>query len=287
VKTGFPGAQCLAPARVLAHHSLNCHPCQNQRMDSPMFRRLALTVLCPAMIAALAFSSPATADDAPMSDARKAEIEKIIHDYITNNPQVILDAVRNHQQAQAEAEKAAQQSRLVEMRKQLEEAKYSPVGGNPKGNVTIVEFFDYRCGYCKRVHDTVMDTVSDDGNVRLVYKEFPILGPESQIASRAALGVFFNITDKYFIFNDALMRSKGGLNEDRVLEIAASIGLDKEAVKKHMDDPRVNMELRHNAALAQSLGIQGTPAFVVNNTLVPGALNRETLEDLIKKARES
>jgi len=252
-----------------------------------MFRRLALRILYTAAITAFTLSSPASADTATMSDARKAEIEKIIHDYINENPQVILDAVRNHQQAQAEAEKAAQQDRLVEMRQQLENAKYSPVGGNPDGNVTVVEFFDYRCGYCKRVHDTVMDTVSDDGNVRLVYKEFPILGPDSEIASRAALGVFFNVTDKYFDFNDALMRAKGGLNEDRVLEIAASIGLDKDAVKKHMDDPRVTTELRHNMALAQALGIQGTPAFVVDNTLVPGALNRETLEELIKKARGS
>jgi len=256
-------------------------------MDDTMFRRLALNALCSAAIAAIAFSSPAKADTETMSDARKAEIEKIIHDYINNNPQVILDAVRNHQQAQADAEQAAQQERLVEMRQQLEHAEYSPVGGNPDGNVTVVEFFDYRCGYCKHVHDTVMNTVGDDGNVRLVYKEFPVLGPDSEIAARAALGVFFNKADKYFEFNDALMRAKGGLNEARVLEIAASIGLDKDAVKKHMDDPRVNMELRHNMALAQALGIRGTPAFVVDNTLVPGALDRKTLEELIKKARGS
>jgi protein-disulfide isomerase len=256
-------------------------------MDDTMLRRLIAAICVSATLTAYLLAVPAFADDKPLSAAQASEIEKLIHDYIMKNPQVILDAVRKHQEAAAEAEKAARQQQLVTMRDQLENAKYSPVGGNPDGNVTVVEFFDYRCGYCKRVHDTVAGTVKDDGNVRLVYKEFPILGPESLIASRAALGVFFNITDKYTPFHNALMLSKGGLNEDKVLEIAESIGLDKAAVKKHMDDPRVDTELRHNMALAEALGIQGTPAFVVNNTLVPGALDRDTLEKLIKDARGS
>ncbi|WNK01214.1 DsbA family protein [Thalassospiraceae bacterium LMO-JJ14] len=250
-----------------------------------MFRRLALAFCVPAVLAALVLSAPVLAEDKAFSDLQKSEINKLIHDYIMKNPQVILDSVRMHQEAQAEAEKVAQQKRLIDMREQLENAKHSPVGGNAKGDVTVVEFFDYRCGYCKRVHDTVMDTVGSDGNVRLVYKEFPILGPESLIASRAALGVFLNIREKYVPFNDALMRAKGGLNEEKILDIAGSIGLDKDAVKKHMSDPRIDTELRHNMALAEALGINGTPAFVVNNTLVPGALDRDTLQRLIKDAR--
>ncbi|MGJ3258088.1 MAG: DsbA family protein [Rhodospirillales bacterium] len=254
-----------------------------------MIRRLAPAVFCAALFAALLVPPTATwaADEAPLSDARKSEIEKLIHDYIMDNPQVILDAVRAHQEAQEAAEQAAQQQRLVEMRQQIENADLSPVGGNTEGNVTVVEFFDYKCGYCKRVHETVINTVADDGNVRLVYKEFPILGPESMTAARAALGVFYNIKDKYFGFHDALMQARGGLSEDRVLEIAASVGLDKAAVKKHMKDPRIDTELRHNMALAEALGIRGTPAFIVDNTLVPGALDRESLEDLIKQARGS
>lgn len=237
-------------------------------------------------ILAMTSFNDVTAAEKPFSDAKKTEIEKLVHDYIMSNPQVILDAVRAHQIAQEAHEEAERQRRLVSMQDQLENTPTSPNGGNLNGDVTVVEFFDYRCGYCKRVHDTVMDTVKDDGNVRLVYKEFPVLGPDSIAAARAALGVFFNEKDKYFPFNDALMRSRGGLNEARVLEIAKSIGLDPELVKKNMDDPRVNAELASTIALAEALGIRGTPAFVVNKTLVPGALDAATLKNLIKSARE-
>lgn len=253
-----------------------------------MFRRFSPVVLTLFMMLMLAIPAgqSARADEAAMTDAQKAAFEKLVHDYIMNNPQVILDSVRAHQEAAAEAEKAAQQQNLVHMREQIENGKLSPVGGNVNGDVTVVEFFDYRCGYCKRVHDTVMDTVKGDGNVRLVYKEFPVLGPDSVVAAHAALGVFFTNKDKYFAFSDALMRAKGSLNEDRILQIAESIGLDPKAVKKSMSDPRIETELRRNMALAESLNIRGTPAFIVGRTLVPGALDRETLTNLIKEARK-
>ncbi len=253
-----------------------------------MLHRLKPLFFAAVVSTALTMSSfvDATAAEKPFSDAKKSEIEKLVHDYIMSNPQVILDAVRAHQVAQEANDEAERQRRLVSMREQLESAPTSPVGGNLSGDVTVVEFFDYRCGYCKRVHDTVVDTVKDDGNVRLVYKEFPILGPESVTAARAALGVFFNNKVKYTSFNDALMRSRGDLNEARVLEIAESIGLDPERVKKNMDDPRVNTELASTMALAEALNIRGTPAFVVNQTLVPGAVDAATLKDLIKSARE-
>jgi len=253
-----------------------------------MSYRLKSLFFAASVSAALTMTSitDVTAAEKPFSTAKTSEIEKLVHDYIMSNPQVILDAVRAHQVAEEANAEAERQRQLVSMRDQLENAPTSPVSGNLNGDVTIVEFFDYRCGYCKRVHDTVIDTVKDDGNVRLVYKEFPILGPESIAASRAALGVFFNSKEKYIPFNDALMRSRGNLNEARVLKIAESIGLDPELVKKNMEDPRVNDELANTMALAEALNIRGTPAFVVNQTLVPGAVDAATLEGLIKSARE-
>jgi len=253
-----------------------------------MSHRLKSLFFAASVSAALTMTSVTdlTAAEKPFSAAKISEIEKLVHDYIMTNPQVIFDALRAHQVAKEENAEAERQRQLVSMRDQLENAPTSPVSGNLNGDVTIVEFFDYRCGYCKRVHDTVIDTVKDDGNVRLVYKEFPILGPESIAASRAALGVFFNSKEKYVPFNDALMRSRGNLNEARVLEIAESIGFDPELVKKNMEDPRVNDELANTMALAEALNIRGTPAFVVNQTLVPGAVDAATLEGLIKSARE-
>jgi protein-disulfide isomerase len=253
-----------------------------------MFQRSGSMILTLFMMLALALPATraALADEPAMTEAQKAAFEKLVHDYIMKNPTVILESVRAHQEAEAEAEKVAQKQRLAEMHSKIMNEKMSPVGGNPAGDVTIVEFFDYRCGYCKSVHDTVMDTVKNDGKVRLVYKEFPILGPDSVVAAHAALGVFFTMKDKYFAFSDALMRAKGGLNEDRVMQIAESIGLDPKAVKKSMSDPRIEKELSQNMALAASLNIRGTPAFIVNKTLVPGAVDKETLLDLIKEARK-
>lgn len=254
-----------------------------------MFRRLASILPAAVFGAALALMPMGShaADTAPMTDAEKAAFEKLIHDYIMKNPSVILESVRAHQEAQSKAEQAAQVQRMADMREQIENGKLSPVGGNPSGNVTVVAFFDYRCGYCKKVHDGVMDTVKKDGNIKLVYKEYPILGPDSVAATRAALGVFFTMKDKYIAFNDALMRSKGALNEAKALQIAESIGLDAKAVKKSMEDPRIDIELSHTMALAEALNIRGTPAFIINQTLVPGAIDQETLEELVKEARKS
>lgn len=223
---------------------------------------------------------------APLSDAAKAEIEKLVHDYITENPQVILEAVHKYQADQEAQQEAQRNQRIAALRNEIERAPSSPVGGNPDGDVTIAQFFDYRCGYCKQVHSALMESVKADGNVRLVYKEFPILGPDSLIASRAALGVFYNDPAKYLAFSNDLMESRGQLPEARVIEIAAKSGIDAKALKKFMDDPRVRDELNATRALAQSLEISGTPAFVIAGTLVPGAVNKDTLVELIAKARK-
>ena len=176
--------------------------------------------------------------------------------------------------------------RIVELRDALEHAKTSPVGGNPDGDVTIVEFFDYRCPYCKKAHDIVSKVIEADGKVRLVYKEFPILGPDSVVASRAALAAFIVEPSKYDAFYDALMRSKGPLPEARVFEIAKTVGFDTEALRKSMDDPAIGQEIGHNRALAQELEITDTPAFVIGGKLYPGMLEADNLIAAIAAARE-
>lgn len=241
------------------------------------------------LAASLAVATPAllSADvAAPLSDSTKTEIEKLVRDYIMDNPQIILEAVHKYQADQEAAQEAQRGQRIAALRNEIERAPTSPVGGNPDGDVTIVQFFDYRCGYCKQVHGTLMDTVKADGKVRLVYKEFPILGPDSLIASRAALGVFYNDPAKYLAFSNALMESRGQLPEARIVEIAGESGIDAKALNKFMDDPRVKDEINNNRTLAQSLEISGTPAFVIAGTLVPGAIDKDTLVELIAKARK-
>lgn len=220
------------------------------------------------------------------SEADEQKIEQVIERYLDENPDIVVRAFRKYQRQQEEQQRVQQEQNLTQLRDQLENSSLSPVGGNPSGDVTVVEFFDYRCGYCKRVHDTVTDTVAADGNVRLVYKEFPILGPDSVFASRASLGVYFAHPLKYPAFHEALMTARGQLTNARIVEIAGDIGLKPEDVKSAMKDPRVDQEIQNNMQLARSLGINGTPGFVIGAEIVPGAVDKDSLKQLIAKARE-
>ena len=159
-----------------------------------------------------------------------------------------------------------------------------PVVGNTNGSVTIVEFFDYRCPYCKQVAGTVADVLAADKDVRVVFKEFPILGEDSVDAARAALAA--HRQGGYARFHAILMNSKGVLSLDRIFTLAHEIGLDTDRLRADMDAPEILNALRANHALARALKIQGTPAFVVGDQLVPGAVSAKTLRGLIARARQ-
>ena len=237
-----------------------------------MLRRFLNLICIPALCAAVWVAAPASADDAAMSEKQKQEIEKIIHDYIMENPQVILDAVQAHQKAQAEAEQMAQQKRLIDMRAQLENAELSPVGGNLEGNVTVVEFFDYRCGYCKRSMEWTMAIPEDhDGKVRVIFKEFPILSPESEKAALAALAA--GEQGKYAEMHRELMEldNSSGFTPDEIDAAAKRAGVDVDKMRADMGSVRLQKVIADNKTLARSLGIDGTPAFLIGDTLIPGA----------------
>ena len=158
----------------------------------------------------------------------------------------------------------------------------SPVSGNPKGDVTLVEFFDYQCGYCKRSLKPVKDLLETDRQLRIVWKEFPILGPVSRFAARAAMAS--EKQGRYLEFHVAVMGSRGKLTEDRVMDIAGSVGLDVQRLRREMDDPAIEEYLDETIRLARVLGIEGTPAFVIGDTLVPGAVGGARLKELIARA---
>ena len=253
-----------------------------------MFKFLSITFGIAIIVLASIFAVPNTASadgKQAFSEAEELQVEKLIERYLDENPEAVVRAFRKFQQQQQQAQELRQRESLSGLRDLLENSKSSPVRGNPKGDVTLVEFFDYRCGYCKRVHETVTDAVESDGNVRLVYKEFPILGPESVFASRASLGVFFSHPLKYPSFHDALMTSRGQLSQARVMTIAKDMGLKTEELEAAMKDPRIDEELQSNMQLAQSLGINGTPGFVFGSEIVPGAIDENSLKELIAKAR--
>lgn len=214
-------------------------------------------------------------------------IEETIHDYLLSHPDVMIEVFDILRARQETADADAARLNLVSFRDELLNDPAAPVVGNPDGDVTLVEFFDYHCGYCKRVMPAVMKSLEEDPGLRIVYKEFPILGPDSVLASRAALAAHRIAPEKYFEFHIALMSSRPRLNEMRILGIAEDIGLDIDALVAEMKDPEIEAIIERNRALAAALGIDGTPGFVIGDQIIPGAIDLETIRGLIAQARQS
>jgi protein-disulfide isomerase len=233
-----------------------------------------------------AAAAPAADAGEALSPAQRKAVEDIVREFLRDNPEVVLEALQALRAKQADEGKQKLQDALAARRDDLENDAAAPVGGNPTGDVTVVEFFDYRCPYCKRMMPAIVELLKRDRNVRFVFKEFPILGPESVAAARAALAVWLADRSKYMSYHGALMESKGSLSAARLMDLAAGIGLDKAKLEKLMADPAIDDALRRNFALAESLQITGTPAFVVGREVVPGAIDLDTLLTLVARARE-
>lgn len=218
----------------------------------------------------------------PIPPELRRAFEGVVRDYLLKNPAVIREAMQVLQ-AREEAEKqAAALLAMKQYRSELLQNANSPVGGNPKGDITIVEFFDYNCGYCKRVVPTVAAVLRNDPNVRVVYKEFAILGPQSVVAARAALAA--KRQGKYHEFHVALMSAERA-DENSVAATARALGLDYAQLVKDMGDPAIEEQLERNYRLATAIGINGTPAFVIGDRLVPGAVDEAAMMEIIATER--
>ena len=214
----------------------------------------------------------------------KKQIEKIIKEYLIANPEVLEEAIRALQAQRKARRQTAAQASIRNNWKQIYEDPEDPVGGNPNGDVTIVEFFDYRCGYCKRVAPVVEKALAKDKKIRIVYKEFPVLGPNSVLAARAALAS--RAQGKYLAFHKALMYAKISYDEASIMKIATSVGIDTARLKKDMRALGIQAQITKIRALARSLGIRGTPAFVIGEQLFPGSLKPAQLARMIQMARK-
>ncbi len=212
-------------------------------------------------------------------------IEKIVHDYLLKNPEVLIEAMTALDTKQTAADKKQQNGAIAKHHDAIFNDPTSFVAGNPKGDVTIVEFFDYNCGYCKRAFAPLMNTIKDDGNVRLILKEFPILGPTSVVATHATLAA--RKQGKYFEMHKALYLHKGGIDDDAIMTLAKSVGLDTTKLRRDMKDPEIDKIIARNEKLASELGVNGTPSFIIGDTPHPGALSANELKAAIKAARNS
>ena len=239
------------------------------------------------LLAALAIAlglgaAPARAQAPALS---QEAIESIVREYLLSHPEVIMESIRRAQERDKEAAKTQSRQAVQANQQALFQDPESPLAGNPAGDVTIVEFFDYRCPYCRRMEPLLKTLLAEDRGIRLVYKELPILGPESVAASRAALAA--RGQGKYREAHDLLIGASGPFTPDTLATLLAGVGVDGERLRADMEAPEIAALLRRELALAEALGIDGTPAFVVGGELVIGAMDIAVLRDLVSKARRT
>lgn len=233
----------------------------------------------------LAFTMAGAAQAQGLNAAQKDDVRKIVEETIKEKPELIiqsLTALREREQAKMLAE---QGKNLKEVLPKLLSSDGLTVLGNPKGDVTVVEFFDYNCGYCKRILPVLQEILKTDKNVRWVLVDLPILSEASKFAAKAALAA--EKQGKFLDFHLELLGFKGQLDEAKVLEIAKDAKLDVEKLKKDITSPAFEKQIADNSAAARAIGVNGTPAFVVGDQFAPGAIGLEALQELITKARKA
>jgi protein-disulfide isomerase len=242
---------------------------------------------CAALVLfVLALVAPLAAAAQSLTPEQQQQVERIVREYLLKNPELLVEMSNALRAQQEKAKSGRAQAGIVANQTQLLNDPNSFAAGNPAGDVTIVEFFDYQCGYCKRVHPTLTTLVQRDKGVRIVLKELPILGPGSETASRAAIASLLLQRDKYYPFHTALMQNPGALDEAAVLAIAGRVGLDVDKLRAEMPTPRVTSVITQNRLLAQVLGVDGTPMFVIGNRLISGALTIERLQEMVEQQRK-
>ncbi len=213
----------------------------------------------------------------------ETQIKRLALEAILENPEIIMQAVALLERQQEDAQAAGQARALSEQRDVLEQDPNAPVLGNPEGDVTVVEFFDYNCPYCKRAMDEVRSLLEADPNIRLVYREWPILGDGSVFAAKAALAS--RNQGKYEAFHWALMGFKGRAQEASVMRIAKEVGLDLDQLRQDMESPEVLSHIDTSMQLSKALGFNGTPSFVIGENLVGGFVEKPQLDAFVAEAR--
>lgn len=260
-----------------------------------MQNRLIMILLAVAgvMVALAAFyttSERVTAQNAESPALTREDVEGVVAEFIKNHPEAIIASLEEYQRKMWVEEMQKRVKNMKESEGKLLGDPDSPVAGNREGDVAIVEFFDYNCGYCKHMVDTIAALLKEDPKVKVVFKEFPILThgmptDYSRIAAKASLAVYRLAPEKYFEFHQSVMKYASRPTEEALLGIASGLSIDGEALKAEMAKPEIDAELKEVEELAKSLGVSGTPAMVVNGELIPGAVALDQLKGAIAKAR--
>jgi protein-disulfide isomerase len=247
----------------------------------PVTRKFLLAALTVLLASTAPLTSARAADG--FTAAQKKELDTVIHDYLMNNPKVIMDAVEKFRQDQQAGEAKVFDAKIKEKQVELYKNEKDPVAGDKKGDVTLVEFFDYNCGYCKHAFKDLQALMKADSKLKVVFKEIPILSESSYTAARYALAS--DRQGKYFEYHAALMEHNGAISEESLAEVAKSVGLNVEKLKKDADDPAIRAHIESNLSLAHDIGISGTPGFVINDIVLRGAYGLEAMQKTVNDAR--
>ncbi len=225
-----------------------------------------------------------TANAASVSSASSAELEKAVGAYINANPEAIVNAFTRARTIQEAKEARVAEKNIGTRKNDLERDANTPFFGNPDGDVTIVKFSDFNCGFCKRVVPDIAALLAEDKNIRFVIKDFPIMGERSNKDAKASLAAFKINPEKYFDFYKAVMK-KSPRTDAQLLALAETIGIDPKALKAEMKKPIYDAQLQKHLALGQSIGVRGTPAFIIDGKFVRGAISLQQFRNKVAEAR--
>jgi len=230
-------------------------------------------------------TAPARAES--FSDAQRGEIEKIVKDYLLKHPEVLQEVIAELEKKQAAAQADRHRAAVKAHAKPLFSSANQVTLGNPNGDVTLVEFFDYNCGYCKRAMSDMLTLLKTDPKLKFVLKEFPVLGQGSVEAAQVATAVRMQDKDgkKYLAFHQKLLGGRGRADKKRALAVAREVGLDMARIEKDMASAEAKQSLAEAFKLAEVLGLNGTPSYVVGSDVVVGAIGLAGLKEKVNRAR--
>ena len=247
-----------------------------------------MTARLPVLAAVLliAAATPTLALAQEFSPAQRNSIETIVHDYLIAHPEVLQEAIAELDKKQAAADAEKHKDAVKEHAKALFSSPHQVVLGNPDGKVTFVEFFDYNCGFCKRAMDDMLTLMKDDPNLKIVLKEFPVLGPGSVEAAQVAVALRMQdkAGKKYLDFHQKLLGGRGEANKERALAVAREVGADMDRLNRDMQSPEVKSTLEENFKLAETLGLNGTPSYVIGDHVIVGAVGLSSLRKDVNTA---
>ena len=234
----------------------------------------------PLMMAAIALPTAARAE---MTAEQKEEVQKLDHEYILEHGELLIESVNKYQAKQEEETNAKAGEKAKELLASLKNEKNAAIAGNPEGTITMVEFFDFNCGYCKKAFEEIQKVIKEEKDVKIVFYDMPILGPDSLESSKWALAA--KKQDKYFAYHTALMNHQGGKDEATFKKLAEEAGLDAEKLAKDKADPSIEAEIQTHIKTAQELGIQGTPGFLINEKIFRGYIPYDVIQATLKEER--